>query len=48
MGWLSGLGERLADDQDRETILFAARAVESEPTLLGLSPHLMMVTSRAT
>jgi SAM-dependent methyltransferase len=32
------------DPTIRETLLFTALAVESEPTLLALSPHLLMVT----
>ena len=34
------------DPRGREMILDAARAIESEPTLLGLSPHLLMVARR--
>jgi ubiquinone/menaquinone biosynthesis C-methylase UbiE len=33
------------NDASRATILWAARAVESEPTLLGLSPHLLLVAT---
>lgn len=42
-GWLWPLAERWNDPDHRETILFSARAVESEPSLLGLSPHLVAV-----
>jgi hypothetical protein len=45
-GWVSQLGERWASPEDKETILFSARAVESEPSLLGLSAHLIAVTRR--
>jgi ubiquinone/menaquinone biosynthesis C-methylase UbiE len=45
-GWLNGLEARWADDQSREVILSAVRAVESEPALLGLSAHLLLVGSR--
>jgi hypothetical protein len=40
----------LSDDWDkperRETIIWAARQIEAEPTLLGLSSHLMLVGHR--
>ncbi|HET6951430.1 MAG TPA: methyltransferase domain-containing protein [Acidimicrobiales bacterium] len=42
-GWLPHLGPRWADAADREVILDAARRVESEPALLGLSAHLLAV-----
>jgi ubiquinone/menaquinone biosynthesis C-methylase UbiE len=42
-GWLGHLEERWATPEGRETILFAAQAVESEPTLLGLSAHLLAI-----
>ncbi len=42
-GWLPGLGDRWATDDGREVILASARAVESEPALLGLSGHLLAV-----
>ena len=35
-----------ADPADREVVLDAARAVEAEPSLLGLSPHLVTVAVR--
>ena len=31
------------DESLREQLLYAARAIEREPTLLGLSPHVMAV-----
>lgn len=45
-GWEPELEERWQDPEGRETILFSARAVETEPTLLGLSTHLLAVTTR--
>jgi SAM-dependent methyltransferase len=45
-GWEPQLEERWQDPDGRDTILFAARAIEHEPTLLGLSTHLLAVTTR--
>jgi SAM-dependent methyltransferase len=45
-GWLMHLDRRWRDDADRETILHSVRLVESEPTLLGVSPHLLAVARR--
>jgi SAM-dependent methyltransferase len=45
--WLRHLDARWETDDGPETILFAARAVESEPSLLGLSPHLVAVARAA-
>lgn len=45
-GWLPNIFDRWHDPADRETILFAARAIESEPSLLGASSHLLMVCRR--
>jgi hypothetical protein len=42
-GYLPQLAHRWDDPSAREAILYAARAVEREPTLLGLSPHLLCV-----
>jgi SAM-dependent methyltransferase len=42
-GWLPQLDASFDSDQRREAILFSARAVEAEPTLLGLSAHLLLV-----
>jgi SAM-dependent methyltransferase len=39
--WVRHLEEHWETDAGRETILFAARAVEAEPSLLGLSSHLI-------
>jgi ubiquinone/menaquinone biosynthesis C-methylase UbiE len=47
-GWIHTLGERWDNPSDRETILFSARAIESEPSLKGLSPHLIAVTEPST
>jgi ubiquinone/menaquinone biosynthesis C-methylase UbiE len=41
--WLPSLAERWNDPDDRETILFSARAVETETSLRGLSPHLVSI-----
>jgi SAM-dependent methyltransferase len=43
-GWLPHLADAWETDTGREVILQSARAVESEPTLLGLSAHLLAVT----
>jgi 2-polyprenyl-3-methyl-5-hydroxy-6-metoxy-1,4-benzoquinol methylase len=43
--YLPQLAERWEASTGRETILWAARAVEAEPTLLGLSPHLLLVAT---
>jgi SAM-dependent methyltransferase len=40
---LPQLDRRWQDPADRELILWSARAVEAEPSLLGLSPHLLAV-----
>jgi ubiquinone/menaquinone biosynthesis C-methylase UbiE len=43
-GWLvPDLPARWADPAERERLVWAARAVEHEPTLLGLSAHVMVV-----
>jgi ubiquinone/menaquinone biosynthesis C-methylase UbiE len=44
-GWLSTLEPRWDDPADRAVIVDAARRVESEPTLLGLSAHLLAVAT---
>lgn len=44
-GYLPQLTERWADSTDRDRILWAARSVEAEPSLLGLSPHLLLVAT---
>jgi SAM-dependent methyltransferase len=45
-GWLPDLADRLADPAEREIVLAVAEAVESEPALLGLSAHLLLVAGR--
>jgi ubiquinone/menaquinone biosynthesis C-methylase UbiE len=45
-GWLPHLDARWRRDADRETILEATRLVEAEPTLLGLSAHLLAIARR--
>ena len=45
-GWFHAIFDRWDDPVQRETILFAARTIESEPSLIGASPHLLMVTKR--
>jgi hypothetical protein len=42
--WLSNLGEKWETDDGRESILFAARTIESTPSLLGLSAHLLAIS----
>jgi ubiquinone/menaquinone biosynthesis C-methylase UbiE len=42
-GWLRHLAARWEDTTDRDRILWAARMVENEPTLMGLSAHLLLV-----
>jgi SAM-dependent methyltransferase len=46
-GYLPGLADRWSDPKDRQTILWSARAVESEPSLAGLSAHLLVVATTA-
>jgi len=46
-GWVvPDLDSRWSDARERERLLWAARMVEREPTLLGLSPHLIAVGRR--
>jgi len=47
-GWLDHIFDRWDDEASREAILFAARVVESEPSLLGASAHLLMVACKPT
>lgn len=43
-GWiLPDLAERLADSRRRAALLQVARALESEPSVLGVSAHLLVV-----
>jgi SAM-dependent methyltransferase len=43
---LPDLERRWADGEERERLLETARAVEREPTLLGIHPHLLAVARR--
>lgn len=43
---LPDLERRWADGEERERLLQAARAVEREPSLLGIHPHLLAVARR--
>jgi SAM-dependent methyltransferase len=43
---LPDLERRWADEAERERLLETARAVEREPTLLGIHPHLLAVARR--
>ena len=42
-GWLPHLADRWESEEDRQTILESARVIENEPTLMGLSAHLLLV-----
>ena len=42
-GWFPNLFERWDDPGAREAIVFAARSIEAEPSLVGASTHLLMV-----
>jgi hypothetical protein len=46
-GWLGDLGSWLDDDGRREALMAAIRRVESEPSLLGASPHLLALAHAA-
>jgi hypothetical protein len=45
-GLLPDFARRWADPTDREYILWAARALDREPALLGLSDHLLAVARK--
>ena len=45
-GWLSTLASRWDDDEAREVILWALRATEREPSIVGASPHVVAVGRR--
>lgn len=47
-GSLPRLDRRWQDPRDREVILWSARVVEAEPSLLGLSAHLLVVARPAS
>ena len=40
--WLPHLDDRWDDPAGREVILDSVRAIEAEPSLLGLGPHLLL------
>jgi SAM-dependent methyltransferase len=42
-GWLPQVDVHLGSEEHRREILFSARVTESEPTLMGLSAHLIVV-----
>jgi hypothetical protein len=42
--WLDHLDGQWGTSEGRDAILFAARTIESEPSLLGLSPHLLAIS----
>jgi ubiquinone/menaquinone biosynthesis C-methylase UbiE len=44
--WLPGLAEEWASPEGREEIAWAARMIEAEPALAGLSSHLLLVGHR--
>ena len=44
--WLPNIAARLEDPDEREVVLWSARATESEPALAALSAHLLVVASR--
>ena len=46
--WVKALAPALDDDADREVVLSSARVIEAEPSLLGLSSHLITVATRPT
>ena len=43
--WIPGLQARWHDPAARDVIVEAARSIESEPTLLGLGPHLLAIAT---
>ena len=45
-GWFGNLFDRWEDAAHRDAILFAARVIEAEPSLIGASTHLLMVAKR--
>jgi len=47
-GWLPSLAERWSDDNSRDAIMHSARVLEREPSVLGVSAHLLVVARRDT
>ena len=45
-GWLPHLEQRWTNEADRDVILGAARLVEADPAILGLSAHLLAVARK--
>lgn len=43
--YLPQLAEKWDNSSQRDMILWAARSVESEPSLLGLSPHMLLIAT---
>ena len=46
--WIKPLASALDDDERRAVVLDAARVIEAEPSLLGLSSHVLTVATRPT
>jgi len=44
--WIKSLASAFDDEDRREVVLDVARATEAEPSLMGLSPHLLTVATR--
>lgn len=46
-GWLfPDIAERMQDDRRRTEVVHVARLLESEPSVLGASAHIMAVAAR--
>jgi SAM-dependent methyltransferase len=45
-GWLPHLASRWDDPASFERIVWAARVIEDEPSLLGLSAHMLLISSK--
>ena len=46
-GWFRNIFDQWDGAAQRDAILFAARAIEAEPSLIGASTHLLMVAKRS-
>jgi hypothetical protein len=44
--WIPGIDLWWKDPERRQAIIDAARAIESEPTLLGLGPHVVAIARK--